>query len=260
MFFLLQKEKRNDTDYYILKETLDGTFHDYEELSINDFKNDNGKLKNKNDFPKSYQDAIPLGTINFVTAFLNIFKNIEKMNPIEIPKCLRTNEFLKRKYSIQKGENLPQKGRYFIKNASNLKTFSYQGPLEYLPYDEMSCIVPNDFYQLSEIVNILSEYRVYIVDGEVYAISHYDGNPNIFPDVNLIKKANLIYSTQPDYPRSYTMDIMVNEKGTSILEIHPLFSCGLYTTLLSDNFLYGYKDSLDYITKYNTQIEEFSNF
>ena len=54
----------------------------------------------------------------FITFFIIIFYGIEKMNPIEIPKVLRTDEFLKRKYEICYGRNLPKKGRYFVKNVS----------------------------------------------------------------------------------------------------------------------------------------------
>ena len=65
-------------------------------MRLVDFYNSDKQLKKSTEFPNEYKDAIPLGTINFVTAYLNIFKNIEKMNPIEIPKCLRTDELLKK--------------------------------------------------------------------------------------------------------------------------------------------------------------------
>jgi hypothetical protein len=175
------------------------------------------------------------------------------MHPIEIPPVLRTDEFLKRKYSIVKGSELPKQGYFFIKNASKLKEFSYTGYIELLD-KKINDINPEDFYQVSEVVNILSEYRVYVINKKIYAIAYYNGNPCIFPDINLIQKANLIYSIQPDYPNSYTMDVMINEKGTSIIEIHPLFSCGIYQTVIGEDFLYGYKDSLDYIINHNTKI------
>ena len=55
----------------------------------------------------------------------------------------------------------------------------------------------------------------------------------------------------------FVMDIMVNNRGTSIIEIHPLFSCGIYQTILGSDFLRGYRDSLEYLKKYNTKLEPF---
>jgi len=263
MFFILQAQddmKLMQVDYAILKELLEYSHFDYAEMRLADFYNGDKQLKKSTEFPNEYKDAIPLGTINFVTAYLNIFKNIEKMNPIEIPKCLRTDEFLKRKYSIMYGKDIPKDKAYFIKNVSTLKTFSYTGRIDAI-YNEPDAlsqkrpIEDDDLYQVSDILNIRSEYRVYFIAGELYAIAYYDGDATVFPDVNLIQKANLIYSMQKDYPRSYTMDVAVSDKGTAILECHPLFSCGIYQTVLGVDFLYGYRDSMYYLERYNTKHE-----
>ena len=261
MIFLLQASNDADgmmVDHAILKELLIYSHWEYHEMYLADFF-DGKTLKEKRDFPDNFDDAIPLGTINFVTAYLNIFKNIEKMHPIEIPQCLRTEEFLKRKYQIIQGKNIPKSGVYFIKNVSTLKTFSYTGQLNAIcnEVDALTGKRPiedNDWYQLSEVINILSEYRVYFIEGKLYAIAYYDGIQTIFPDINLIIKANLIYSMQKDYPQSYTMDIAITPKGTVLLEIHPLFSCGIYTTVLGTDFLYGYRDSMNYLKKHNHPI------
>ena len=109
-------------------------------------------------------------------------------------------------------------------------------------------------YQVSEILNVQSEYRVYIIDGEIENVCNYNGDPLVLPDVNFIKKANAIYSIQPDYPKSYTIDVMVSDKGTSIMEIHPFISVGLYSTLWGSNLLQAYIDGINYVRKYNTKI------
>lgn len=268
MLYLLQKQgdiKSMDVDYAILKELLDYSHYTYHEMILADFFYENKQYKKKEDFPIEYENAIPLGTIDFVTAYLNIFKGISKMNPIEIPPCLRTDEFLKRKYAIMQGKDVPKTGYYFIKNVSTLKTFSFCGRIDSMSNEPdfltgKKPIKDDEIYQVSEVVPIQSEYRVYIIDGKVYAIAYYDGDPCVFPDAKLIHKANLIYSMQKDYPVSYTMDVMVNNRGTSIIEVHPLFSCGIYQTVLGTDFLSGYKDSMDYLVKHNTKIETFSNF
>lgn len=256
MLFILQNINNCNSltvDITIIKEIIDNSKHSldkYEFLSNDDFFN-NGVLKNEKDFPKEYKNAIPFGSIEFTTNFLKIFKHIDKINPIEVPTILRNNEFLKREYKILSKDSLPATGRFFIKNASKLKEGTFICSIEDLHKDNY--FNGNDLYQISEIVNPISEYRVYVIGGKVYAIAYYDGDPCVFPDVNLIKKANIIYSLQKDYPKSYTMDVMVTDKGTCITEIHILLSCGIYQTVLGRNFLFGYDDAMKYLEKYNTE-------
>lgn len=263
MLFLLQKEnsddKTLDIEMRIIEEILNHQkyIHSYIFLSINDFKY-------KKDYPEEYKTAIPIGTIEFVSLWLKIFYNIDNINPIEIPYFLRTEEFLKRDYHIVSADKIPNKGTFFIKDASKLKQFSYSGEMAYFmredifgepktKFDSSLYLNKDHLYQVSEVVNILSEYRVYIINGKIQAISNYNGNPCVFPDINIIDKANLIYSTKKDYPKSYTMDIMVTNRGTSIIEIHPFLACGLYTTLWGDNLIYAYRDGIDYVVNHNTK-------
>ena len=285
MFFLLQEENGIlSLDNQILKELLDKEkyIHIYKNFKNDDFfkvekKIDvlgNNKeikvLKNKELFPKEIQQAIPLGTIEFTENFFKIFYGIEKENPIEIPPILRTEEFLKRKYSIVTGENIPKSGQYFIKDVSNLKVFSYEGELSYLFYDGIFDtpkqfdtslhLKRNNLYQVSELVNILSEYRIFVINNEIYSVSNYNGDVTIFPDMKLIKKAINLWSTQKDCPKSYSLDVAITPKGTIILECHILFSTGIYTTVHGTSFLWGYRDAKDYLINYNTKITEFSNF
>lgn len=268
---MLVEEKIRQNEYIHDFEKIDiSIFYEYEEDSFGEIIKTN-KLKNANDFPEIYKKSIPIGSINFISTWLKVFYNIDKENPIEIPPVLRTDEFLKRKYSIVTADKLPRTGRYFIKDVSKLKEFTYSGDLEYFlfdemfepaksPYDYSLRINPDHLFQVSEIVNILSEYRVYIIDGKIENIANYDGDVTLFPDVELIKKANDLYSTQPDYPKSYSMDLMITPRGTAITEIHNYTSLGHYSTLFGDNLLYAYRDGIDYLLKHNTLITEFSNF
>lgn len=276
MIFILQKEKEFDLDILIIKKLIEENkyIHSYIEMKLDDFyeiKENKKQVKSANDFPKDFFNYIPMGTIDFVNSYFKIFYNTQ-MNALEIPNILKTDEFLKRKYSIVKAYNIPKKGEYFIKDATQLKSFSYTGELSYLLYDGIFDeskkrfdtslhLNPNHLYQVSEIVNVLSEYRIFIVDEQIYSITHYNGDPTIFPDINLIKKANSLYMTQKDYPKSYDMDVMITPKGTAIIEIHPvLFSTGLYHNLHGSKFLYAFQDGKNYILNHNTKSSEFSNF
>lgn len=195
---------------------------------------------------------IPLGSIPFTNRFFQLAHNISQMNPIEIPPILRTPYFLGREYRIVPFEKIPKIGHYFIKDASEFKKMHYLGEIE--NFDLINCN-PNHLYVVSEVLDVVSEYRVYFIQGEVYAIEYYNGNPLVFPDIKVISTANLLYSTQSDYPSSYTMDVMVTKDGTFLTEIHPvLFACGLYTTVLSQNFLHGYIDGANYVLNHNTSV------
>ena len=255
MLFILQKIKEDHSmfiDQIILKDLLRDSEHDYEELYITDLKDPEGGFLWAECFPEKYKKAIPLGTIEFVNAFIKIFYGIEKMNPIEIPKCMRIPKLLKRQYRMCLVEDLPDEGKWFIKNASVLKSFSCQGNKNIV---NTLCNDEGHVFQCSEIIDIKSEYRVYFINGELYTMANYNGDPALMPDMNIVKMANGLYSMQKDYPRSYTMDIAITEKGTCILECHVLFSCGLYTTVLGTDFLNGYIDGMNYLKKYNSKIK-----
>lgn len=268
MFILLQKpEKENPLkiEYAILKDILDRNKYTYEYMptELNDFYFD-GKLGTPQNYPKYWATAIPIGTLNFVESWMSIFHN-KLLNPIEIPKCLRTEEFLKRKYKIVNFEEIPKSGKWFVKDVSKLKTFTsalYED-ISQLDLDKYS--KPNEggftqldnshLFQVSEKLTIYSEYRVYIIDGKIENVAQYNGDMFHYPDMQLINKANLLYSMQQDYPKSYTIDVMVTERGTALIEIHPFTAIGLYATLWSDKLPYAYMDGIDYYINHNTLIE-----
>lgn len=277
MFFLIQKEYENlNLDNRILFELIqqEKYLHTYEIIDNKEFfyidENEEQQLRNQNTFPMEYQNAIPLGTIEFTQNYFKIFYGIEKENPIEIPPILRTEEFLKRKYSIVSSDKIPKDGYFFIKDVSQLKVFSYTGDMGLFMYDEIfDKPKKNDYslhlnkehlYQVSEVVKILSEYRIFVINNEIYSINNYDGNVCLFPDIQLIKKAILLWSTQNNCPNSYSLDVAITLRGTIILECHILFSTGIYSTVQGTKLLWGYQDAKDYLVNYNTQITEFSNF
>ena len=257
MKFLLQNYSEYGMDNIILKKLIENEnfLHEYIEISLCDFY-DNNILKNKKDFNIDYTEYIPLGTIQFTQDYFKIFHNIEKLNPIEIPKILRNKYFLNREYKIVSGKDIPKTGNYFIKDVNDLKQFTYCGtlPIDKTIYPEIN-IDNKKLYQLSEIIDIISEYRVVFIDGELYSITNYDGDVTVYPDIELLQKANQIYQLQPDCPKSYSLDVAITKQGlTSILEIHILFSTGIYTTVNGSNYLYGLRDAYYYTLNHNSKI------
>lgn len=239
MRFLIQDNR--DIDNAVVLDILNKqSFHKYSLVN-----------KDIREFPDNFKEVVPIGNTKFVEAWLRQFYNVDKLNPIEIPKCLRVREYLKRDYTFCFYDELPKTGTYFVKDVSGYKNGSYDGVMENIkdyPFDK------SHIYQLSEHIKIYSEWRVYILQGEIDNIVNYDGRPYNFPDMNLINKANFIYSQEKDYPKSITMDVAITDRGTCILEVHPFVAIGLYSTLWGNNLLYAYKDGIEYFKKYNTEI------
>lgn len=283
MFFLIEKAKiaRDPVQDAILLDLLYRYRyeHEYEYLGIEDFYKEiedapyslQRVRKSAEDFDDKYREAVPFGSIAFVKIYLQIFKGIDFEYAIEVPPVLRTDEFLKRKYSIVPVWDIPRKGSYFIKDATEQKVYSYKGNLEYGLHDEMFEGATSEFdtsvrfnyehlYQVSEIVDIQAEYRVYVLQGSINTMTVYAGNPLIFPDAGLIRKAVSLYAAQPDSPRSFSLDVMVTPRGTAITEVHNFMCLGIYTVDWDDSLLYAWRDGLNYIINHNTPQTEFSNF
>lgn len=253
--FIIQRHTQDlELEEIIIKQLLNHTkyIHSYTETTLEE--------------QYALQNVIPIGTIDFVTKWLNLVHNIEQMNPIEIPKYLRADEFLKRDYSIVKADEIPKYGNYFIKDVSELKKFSYCGELSYVITDEIwnntkdmfnTSLKLNDRHEflVSEIYDIQSEYRVYVISGSIEAIINYDGDCTILPDISMIKKIIGIINYNEKWLKSYTLDVMVGNRGTALIEIHNFVSVGLYTTLWGDNLLYAYRDGIDYILNDNKILE-----
>lgn len=284
MFFIIQQETigRDPVQNAIIMDVINHNrySHSYELMSSMDFYkefNDEETFsmqmirKTPEDFDERFQNAIPIGTVRFIEQYLQTFKEIERDNAIEVPPVLRTEEFLKRKYSIVTRDAIPRTGEFFIKDATQQKLFSYKGDLEFFLNDEMFREKTNEFdsslrlnpdhlYQVSEIVHILAEYRVYVLGREINSMCVFAGNPLIFPDADLIKKAVKLINAQPDSPRSYSLDVMVTPRGTAITEVHNFLGVGLYMVDWDEELLYAYKHGMDYVMKYNVAQTEFSNF
>ena len=79
---------------------------------------------------------------------------------------------------------------------------------------------------LSEVVDFKSEYRGYVIRGELKGIYWYRGDFRIFPDAAVIDKAIQDYK---DAPAGYSIDFGVTDKGeTLLIECNDGWSLGNY--------------------------------
>lgn len=176
-------------------------------------------------------DCLPIGDIPFIEGWL--WKNYQKkMEPIEVPECLRKPEFLKRRYYLAEKKDLPFNSRqkYFVKSISGLKGFNsalYDGVVPGWG------VLPNGRYVVSEWIEFLSEFRIFVHHDRVISIQPYLGMPLMFPNAYKIRKMVKEYKNDTKRPGAYTMDIGVSRDRegvvhTVIIGVHPFASCGLY--------------------------------
>jgi hypothetical protein len=78
----------------------------------------------------------------------------------------------------------------------------------------------------SEPVSMLSEYRVFVLKGNVIGCRHYKGDFRLFPDFRVIDSAIRDFS---EAPSGYGIDFAVTASGDTILvEVNEGFSLGCY--------------------------------
>ena len=240
MIYLLQDKNESDAmqieieELKIVLDELSNTEklynHQYETVKSTDF------LSMSDDKKELYKkSAIPVGSIEFVQSFLSSVHDINKMNPIEIPKCLRLPHLLMRDYYICTYDQLPKNGNYFIKDVSRLKSWAAIGKIEeFLADDKLDN--KDKIFQVSSVINIISEYRVFVSGNNIYGIQFYDGDPTVMPneiEIKKIKEMVLRWSCDKNCPGAYTMDVAVirstnNTRELVLIECHPFCAVGTY--------------------------------
>ena len=245
MKFALQAEYKDTIEAVLVVEKIKRQFiHELIEVP-----NNMVSFLNKDDM----KDYIPIGDIPFVTKWIKKAYGIEKMNPIEVPKCLREEEFLGRKYEFLLGSEIKE-GNKFIKDVDTLKNFSYSG------YVDKSMLNDDTLYQVSENIAIKAEFRVYVFGGQISNMAQYDGDWTIFPDTDKIKKMVKVVNEHEKHLKSYTLDIAVTaDNNTVVLEVHNFVAIGLYNSLIDSNILYAYRDGIDYLLNDNKSIRKEMN-
>lgn len=268
MHFFLQNDK-----YSLDKEIIDLRYvlsnygnqytQDIDELSKSDIKTTK--------FSKGIN--IPVGTLDFVGAFLQNVKGSSYMKPLEIPEFLQKDEYLKRNYQICKFKDLPKSGSYFVKDASLLK--NWEANVFFMPFiQDMIPKLQDNWYEhdyvCSDVIQtILSEYRVLVYDDNIVGVQYYSGlriceddeyhfeyrNESLqsgvlsFPDSEMLKRLindiRIFRVNGGFFPKSYTLDIAVTPKGTMLLEVHNFVSCGTYG-FCGKELPYMYRDGIDF--------------
>jgi len=156
------------------------------------------------------KDCVPIGSIEFVSEYLKKYYDID-IKPINVPEELFS--YCERK--IINGTDKDIHNMKFVKSNDKLKL-----------YTEITNNAPPGNYQISDIINIISEWRAFVYKNELVGLQNYSGDFKIFPDV---KKIETIIDNYKSAPIAYTLDVAILDNNkTDIIEIHEFFSCGLY--------------------------------
>ena len=250
MVFLIENESAAGVMKYeaeVLKDVIKASrFHRCVHLDMLSLR----QVLSADTFRDIHDTIIPFGSIEFVELWYRKYYNIPHINPMEIPRCLRLDYFLKRRYDIVKFEDLPSDGTWFIKDVSRLKSFFCVGNKTNI---DPAVVNTTHWFQCSEYIpDIMAEYRLYFIEGSLENVCNYNGIPIHPIDYDLIMRADGMLKLQADYPGSYTMDVMVSGRGTALIELHPFICVGLYSTLWGDNLINAYIDGHRYIRDFNT--------
>jgi hypothetical protein len=187
------------------------------------------KVFTKLEFKPIYEKYVPVGSIEFVTAFLQHFYGLTP-KPQNIPKELLRPEFLQR--FVFNGTEKEIEGEKFVKSNDRIKS--------YTEFVNDKTDVPEGNYQISDIVPIESEWRAFVFRNKLRGLECYSGDFTMFPDVEQIERMIRVYA--PNAPIAYTLDVGINGEAaielevddyndswnTFIIEVHDFFSCGLY--------------------------------
>ena len=190
---------------------------------------------NFNDIPNK-PNHIVVGSVEQCQGWL-------KLNNYEIPQAIDINqfsEFLKRKIFISHTseiEELLKSGPIFIKPANKIKAFTGFQVDNKLMFDLFSEGYQGDIL-VQDVLDIISEYRIYVTDGKIVGCKHYSGDFLKFPQGHII---NSIFqkAKQMLTHHSYTIDVAVLEDGTTaLIELNDGWACGNYGLEPLDYYLF----------------------
>lgn len=181
-------------------------------------------------------DSIVVGFISDILKVQKLMK-FDSLRQIDYPDELK--EYLFRDIKKIFINQLPNKYPFFIKPTS-IKSF---GGRVVNQYKDLIGTIDTELYFTDTIYNIISEYRCFILNGEIIGVKNYKGNPyQCLKEKTVLEMVNNFKNC----PNSYSMDLGITECGKTILiECNNGYSTGNYglSDILYAKFLkQGYLD------------------
>lgn len=200
-----------------LIQTFNGEIkHDFSFTLIDSIRFQNW-LRNSKDFNYILTDGlmipncIPIGSVEFVSKYITYYYGIT-LKPKNIPSELMNKIWTGRNVINGTEKNIIYEK--FVKSNDKIKSFT-----------KICKSAPKGNYQISDIIEIESEWRAFVFEGKLVGLQNYAGKFDIFPNINKINSMIKAYKSQTI---AFTLDIAISNKETVVIEIHDFFSCGLY--------------------------------
>ena len=185
---------------------------------------------------------IIVGCIEDTLTFFNKL-GLSTPSPLHIPPslekyCNRYVEYMTMESFLSSSISYPK----FIKPHSKIKEFISGVIRKDSSKIYFKDVDPTTIIQVSEVVDIISEYRGFVIGGELKSLQHYIGDFKIFPNCQVIEKA---ISEYKDQPIGYSIDFGITSGGDTVLiECNDGWSLGcygcdptIYTNLLTKRWM-----------------------
>jgi len=175
-------------------------------------------------FKPFHEHYVPVGSVEFVLAWF--WKHqIPFPKPMNVPKELWSRAG-RTVWNADENGYYKGYGQLFVKSNDTIKGFK--------SVIKESYDLPKGNYQFSEVIDIESEWRVFVYQGKLVGLQNYSGDFTLFPDMDSI---NTMINQYKSAPVAYTLDVGIKPilevdgsyyNKTFVIECHDFFSCGLY--------------------------------
>lgn len=171
-----------------------------------------------------------VGSVEATAYFFNLI-GVETPKYLGYPKELEN--FFRREFVKTTVDKLPNTYPYFFKPANDVKKFNGE-----VIDSESKINFAKTYTGLSnseevyycKVMNFISEYRCFVLDGELVGVKHYKGDFTKFIDMTQVHAAIAAYKNAPS---AYTLDfgVYINEDvygGTALVEVNDFWAMGSY--------------------------------
>lgn len=145
--------------------------------------------------------------------------------PVSLNKYLNRNIYTDTFGNVRKNGSFP----LFIKPYKDVKLFTGELLNSADEMDKLQKWFDFDdglYTYVSEPIDFLSEYRVFVHKGEIKGVKHYQGNFDDYIDIGYVR---YMIDDYKDSPIAYTLDVGYSNKwGTTLVEVNDMWAIGSY--------------------------------
>lgn len=186
-------------------------------------------------FASSEIDSLPLDQDSIVVGGIPQVLSALRRLGVDTPELLSIPEVLlpyakRRVWTSTLGQvrsSFMDGQRVFIKPLpADRKLFTGQVISSFRDLIETAAL-PMDYPVLcSEPIDFRSEYRVFVMDGEIVGMQHYKGDFRLFPNLAIVDSAVTAFHSAPS---AYGIDFGISAEGDTILvEVNDSYALGCY--------------------------------